>query len=278
MTPAAGMESPRRDPWRLDGQVAVLTGARGNLGSLWCETLLDAGAAVLALDREDASPAPRYAALARERPAGLCEASADVRDRGALQRALELCRSTLGEPDALVCAAGIDSPPGAGERHTFPDLPLEAVHAFLDTNLLGTLLCTQVFGAGMAQRGAGSIVLIGSLYASHAPDPRLYAHLPGEPPFLKSPGYGAAKAGVVNLARYLCALWGPAGVRVNVLSPGGVRAGQDEEFQRKYRERVPLRRMAEPEDLAGPLLFLVSAASGYVSGLELLADGGLSAL
>jgi NAD(P)-dependent dehydrogenase (short-subunit alcohol dehydrogenase family) len=129
----------------------------------------------------------------------------------------------------------------------------------------------------MAQRGHGTIVNIGSLYASVSPDARFYEHLPTEPPFLKPPAYGASKAALVNLTRYLAAHWGPAGVRVNALSPGGVEGGQDPEFKRKFNERVPLGRMCTPEDLEGPLLFLASGASNYVTGVELLVDGGFTA-
>jgi NAD(P)-dependent dehydrogenase (short-subunit alcohol dehydrogenase family) len=97
-----------------------------------------------------------------------------------------------------------------------------------------------------------------------------------DPPFLKPAAYGASKAGVISLTKYFARLWGPQGVRVNALSPGGVGGGQDPEFVRKYSARVPLGRMAEPEDLTAPLLFLASAASRYVTGQELRVDGGFA--
>jgi NAD(P)-dependent dehydrogenase (short-subunit alcohol dehydrogenase family) len=129
----------------------------------------------------------------------------------------------------------------------------------------------------MRDAGSGSIVNIASVYATQAPDPRLYDHLPGDPPFLKPPAYGASKAGVLSLTRYFARLWGPSGVRVNALSPGGVRGDQDEEFVRRYCERVPARRMAEPDDLTGPLLYLAGPGSRYVNGQELRVDGGFTA-
>jgi NAD(P)-dependent dehydrogenase (short-subunit alcohol dehydrogenase family) len=129
----------------------------------------------------------------------------------------------------------------------------------------------------MCAAGRGSIVNIGSLYATIAPEPSFYDHLGLDPPFLKPAAYGASKAGVLSLTRYFARLWGPAGVRVNALSPGGFRGEQDEEFLRKYCERVPLRRMAEAEDLVGPLLFLASDASRYLTGHELRVDGGFTA-
>ena len=127
----------------------------------------------------------------------------------------------------------------------------------------------------MCEAGRGSIVNIASLYASIAPIPSLYDHI--EPTFTKPAAYGASKAAVVNLTRYYARLWGRYGVRVNALSPGGVRGMQDEEFVRKYSERVPLGRMAEAGDLVGPMLFLASDASRYVTGHELRVDGGFTA-
>ena len=128
----------------------------------------------------------------------------------------------------------------------------------------------------MCERGEGAIINIGSLYAGVSPDARFYDHLECAPPFLKPPAYGASKAALVNLTKYLAAHWAPYGVRVNSLSPGGVLGGQDEEFKRKFCARVPMERMAETGDLVGPLLFLASRASSYVTGIDLRVDGGFT--
>ena len=109
-----------------------------------------------------------------------------------------------------------------------------------------------------------------------SPDARFYDHLPSDPPFLKPPAYGASKAAVVNLTRYLAAHWGPRGVRVNALSPGGVLGGQDPEFRRKFCDAGAARRMATEDDLRGPLVFLASGASSYVTGINLMVDGGFT--
>ena len=190
-----------------------------------------------------------------------------MRDRDALLRVLE----QLSEPPSvLVNNAGIDFPPIAGTG--------EQEQSFRDTvevNVVGVFNATEVFGGAMLVAGRGAIVNIGSLYASIAPDPSLYDHI--EPPFVKPSAYGASKAAVVSLTKYFARLWGPHGVRVNALSPGGVLAEQDEGFRAKYCARVPLGRMAEPEDLVGPLLFLASDASRYVNGHELRVDGGFTA-
>ena len=169
----------------------------------------------------------------------------------------------------LVNNAGIDAPatPDA-PQFRIDAIPEDVFRRILDVNLFGTFQVCQVFGSHMAVAGRGSIINIGSLYASVAPDQRLYDHLTTNPPFLKPPAYGASKAAVVNLTQYLAALWGPSGVRVNALSPGGVYNNQDAEFVRKFCERVPLGRMALTDDLKGPLLFLASDASAYVTGIS----------
>jgi NAD(P)-dependent dehydrogenase (short-subunit alcohol dehydrogenase family) len=178
----------------------------------------------------------------------------------------------------LINNAGIDQPPGDGSRRfRIEDIPSEVCEGILKVNVLGVFLCCQEFLSSLKASGRGAIINIGSLYASVSPDARFYDHLRGDPPFLKPPMYGASKAAVVNLTKYLATHLGPYGVRVNALSPGGVAGGQDAEFVRKYCQRVPLGRMATLEDLAGPLVFLASDASAYVTGIELRVDGGFTA-
>ena len=265
-------------PFSLDDEVAVVTGALGRLGPVWAEALLDAGARVAALDVPDARPSGAFAALAGRAGARLQRFDCDITDRASIEAAAQRVGADLGEPVVLVNNAGVDQPPDAGgNRSRIEQLPLEQFRRMVEVNLLGTFQVTQVFGGRMAEQGRGSIVNIGSLYASVAPDQRFYDHLAGDLPFLKSPAYGASKAGVVNMTKYFSTLWGPRGVRVNALSPGGVLGGQDEAFLRKYGARVPLGRLAQPGDLSGPLVFLASSASSYVTGHELRVDGGFTA-
>lgn len=263
----------------LHGQVAVVTGALGTLGVVWCRTLLDAGASVFALDRPDAPRSNGFDDLQSQfGEFRLALARANVTDRAALVSASERCLAQYGAPTVLVNNAGIDRPPAVSDRaHRFEDVPAEESREILEVNALGVLLVCQVFGIHMVRAGAGSIVNIASLYAGVSPDARFYSHLRTDPPFLKPPAYGASKAAVVNLTRYLATLWAAHGVRVNALSPGGVSGQQDDEFRRKFCDRVPLGRMADADDLVGPLLFLASRASAYVTGAELVVDGGFTA-
>ena len=266
------------DGFRLDDDVAVVTGACGKLGPIWVEALLDAGARVAALDLPGVAPSAAYAAVASLAGDRVCRVDCNIVSRASIEEAAAAVVTRMGGPAVLVNNAGIDQPPdAAGSRCDLRDLPIDEFRRMIEVNLLGTFQVTQVFGSMMAERGAGSIINIGSLYASVSPDSHFYDHLPGDVPFIKSPAYGASKAGVVNLSKFFATHWARSGVRVNTLSPGGVLAGQDEQFKAKYGARVPLGRMARPEDLKGPLVFLASAASSYVTGHELRVDGGFTA-
>jgi NAD(P)-dependent dehydrogenase (short-subunit alcohol dehydrogenase family) len=268
-----------KELFSLNGEIAVVTGALGKLGPIWIETLLEADAKVFALDQPNAQISQGYKSLQERFDAKHLQlAFADIRERQALEGAFQKCLDAFGVPSVLVNNAGIDQPPGQPEKACcLEEIPLELNREVFEVNALGLFLVTQVFGGQMAKAGRGSIINIGSLYASVAPDSRFYDHIKCNPPFLKPPAYGASKAAVVNLTRYLATLWAPCGVRVNALSPGGVSGDQDAEFRRKFCERVPLGRMAEASDLRGPLLFLASAASAYVTGIELVVDGGFTA-
>ncbi len=265
--------------FRLDHDVAVVTGALGKLGPIWVEALLDAGARVLAIDRPGQAPGEAFAGLSRQfNDSRLRLAEADVRDQSALETARDDCIEAFGVPTVLVNNAGIDQPPdqqAGGCR--MEDVPIEINRTIFEVNTLGLFLVSQVFGSVMVKAGRGSIINIGSLYASVSPDNRFYDHIESEPPFLKPPAYGASKAAVVNLTRYLATQWAPHGVRVNTLSPGGVLGEQDMDFKRKFCDRVPLGRMATAGDLTGPIVFLASRASDYITGINLNVDGGFMA-
>jgi len=275
----AGGGSILKDLFSLKREVAVVTGAFGKLGPIWIDTLLEAGAKVFALDHPDAQvPEALKKLQADYDEQHLQFASADVRERQALEDASQQCLDTFGVPSILVNNAGIDQPPGQQDNACcLEEIPFELNREVFEVNALGLFLVTQVFGGQMVKAGRGSIINIGSLYASVSPDSRFYDHIKCDPPFLKPPAYGASKAAVVNMTRYLATLWASCGVRVNALSPGGVSGDQDPEFKRKFCERVPLGRMAENADLRGPMLFLASSASAYVTGIELVVDGGFTA-
>jgi len=267
-----------RDCFSLQDQIAVVTGACGKLGPIWIEALVDAGAHVAALELPGAPASAAFCALEQRAPGRVQRFDCDITRRESIENAAAAVDAGLGAVTVLVNNAGVDQPPDSvATRSPIEDLPIELFRRMLEVNLMGTFQMTQVFGSAMAGRGNGSIINIGSLYASVSPDQRFYDHLAGDVPFLKSPAYGASKAAVVNMTKYFSTLWGSRGVRVNALSPGGVAGSQDQQFRKKYGSRVPLGRMAQPEDLKGPLVFLASPASSYVTGHELRVDGGFTA-
>jgi NAD(P)-dependent dehydrogenase (short-subunit alcohol dehydrogenase family) len=264
-------------PFDLRGSVAVVTGALGRLGPVWCGALLDAGARVLALDLPGAAVPSAFKDLQSRHGAALNLRRADVSDRNALAQAQRESAAEMGPATILVNNAGIDQPPSPASTSRIEDIPLAAFRQVLEVNVTGAFQVIQVFGPPMLELGRGSIINIGSLYTAVSPDQRFYDHLECDPPFLKPPAYGASKSALVNLTRYLATHWASRGVRVNALSPGGVLGEQDPEFKRKFVARVPLGRMAVASDLVGPLVFLASPAAAYITGIELRVDGGFTA-
>lgn len=258
----------------LAGRVAVVTGINGLLGPVWAAALLDAGATVWGLDLKIDATNPNVARLCENYASRMHLLAASVTDRVGLEHARSQLSVQGPAPSILINNAGVDQPPRPGVGWRVEDFPWEDFKRVVDVNLGGAFLASQVFGPAMIATRQGSIINIGSLYASVSPDARNYDHLPSSPPFIKPPAYGASKAGLLNLTKYLAAHWGPHGVRVNMLSPGGVEGGQDPEFKRKFCARVPLGRMAQPADLIEPMMFLASDASRYVTGQNLQVDGG----
>lgn len=261
----------------LSGRVAVVTGAAGRLGPVWVQTLLAAGATTVALVLADTAEDEHLRQAATTAPERFQLLVADVTRRADLESAKVQMEQAWGVPAILVNNAGVDSPPAPGAGRALEDIDADELTGIFDVNVRGAFQAMQVFGSAMVEAGRGSIVNVGSLYASVSPDARLYEHIPMVPPFLKPPAYGASKAALDNLTRYFATHWANAGVRVNTLSPGGVRGDQDPEFVAKFGSRVPMGRMADPAELAGPLLFLVSDASSYVTGINLKVDGGFTA-
>jgi 2-deoxy-D-gluconate 3-dehydrogenase len=182
-----------------------------------------------------------------------------------------------GRIDGLVNNAAIDPKfDGASDgqhRTSFEEYSLEAWRRSLDVNLTGAFLCTQAAAPFLLESGRASVVNIGSIYGFVGPDQRLYRE-PGGPERYKPVDYSVTKSALLGLTRYLAAYWAGKGIRVNMLTLGGVAAGQSTEFARRYSERTPLGRMARPDEYGAGLVFLLSEASSYMTGANLVLDGG----
>lgn len=267
------------EPFALGGRVVIVTGGLGQLGSSFARALVAAGARVAILDVTD-DPA-RAPALADVDRGSLLLCKADVTSRASLEQALAAIRRRWDTPFGLINNAALDTPPDApaSENGPFENYPETSFDRVMEVNVKGVVLCCQVFGGAMAEAGRGSIVNIGSIYGVLSPDQALYEfrRKRGET-FFKPVAYSVSKSALYNLTRYLAVYWGGKSVRVNTLTFAGVFNNQDPEFLKPYLPKVPLGRMAEPRDYDGPIVFLMSDASRYMTGSNMVVDGGFSAM
>ena len=262
------------EEFSLQDRVVAITGGSGQLGRCFTNALLSRGAKVVNFDLQ---PAAQTNVRSSE---SAFFVESDVTKRDSLERALEQVRSKWGVPHALINNAALDSPPGspASENGPFEEFPLESWNRALDVNLTGAFLACQVIGGAMAEAGRGSIVNVSSIYGVVSPDQRIYEYRRKQSDtFFKPVAYSASKSGLLNLTRYLATYWAPRSVRVNTLTLGGVFNNQDPRFLEGYCARVPLGRMADAREYVGPIVFLCSDASSYMTGSNLVVDGGWTA-
>jgi NAD(P)-dependent dehydrogenase (short-subunit alcohol dehydrogenase family) len=185
-----------------------------------------------------------------------------------------------GPPHGLINNAALDSPPNspAEENGPFETYPEDSWDKVMNVNAKGVFLCCQAVGGLMAEAGRGSIINICSIYGLVSPDQRIYRYREsGGGRFFKPVAYSVSKSSLLNMTRYLATYWAESNVRVNTVTFGGVFNNQDEEFLKGYRARVPLGRMANEDEYNGAIIFLLSDASSYMTGSNMVMDGGWTA-
>jgi NAD(P)-dependent dehydrogenase (short-subunit alcohol dehydrogenase family) len=262
----------------LNGRTVIITGGLGQLGRQFASALLRHGANVAVFDV--AEPGEKYLADFADHADRMLFAVVDVTSKDSVIQGLDKVAAKWGAPYGLINNAALDSPPGApaeenGPFETYPEASFDRV---MEVNVKGVFLCCQVIGAAMAKAGRGSIINISSTYGVGSPCQDIYEYRRkrGET-FFKPVAYSVSKSALLNLTRYLATYWAEKGVRVNTLTFGGVFNNQDEEFMTEYRKRVPMRRMAGEDEYNGAVVYLMSEAASYMTGSNMVIDGGWTA-
>ena len=267
------------DPFNIQDKVVVVTGGIGQLGRQFSLALIERGAKVALFDlRAGVDQVAKKSEASHDR--NLLCLPVDVTQRDSIKAGLKHVNSAWGVPYALINNAALDSPPDTppGENGPFENYPESSWDKVMAVNVKGVFLCCQVIGAQMAEATRGSIINICSIYGMVSPDQRIYKYRgTGGQPFFKPAAYSASKSALLNLTRYLSTYWAGKNVRVNTVTFGGVFNGQDKEFLQGYCDRVPLGRMAREDEYNGAIIFLVSDASSYMTGSNMVIDGGWTA-
>jgi 2-deoxy-D-gluconate 3-dehydrogenase len=273
------------DLFRLDGRVALVTGGAGLLGRRYCEALVQAGARVVVGDLDQQRATDLASELNNSRAIGV---GLDVADPRSVQACVEAAVAAFGRLDILINNAALTVRGGSETLSPveyfapFEDYSLDVWNRALQTNLTGMLLCAQAAGKQMLRQApsGGVIVNISSTYGVVAPDQRLYDGVTSpyaDTGFNTPVSYAVTKTAVLGLTRYLATYWANKNIRVNALTPHGVFDNHDEAFVRNFVYRSPMGRMARNDEYRGALLFLVSDASSYMTGANLIVDGGWTA-
>jgi NAD(P)-dependent dehydrogenase (short-subunit alcohol dehydrogenase family) len=263
----------------LTGRVAVITGGAGLLGTKHAEIIAAAGGSPVLLDLPQAKPQAAAAAISTKYGVKAAGLAADITQLAEIEKVKDELLARFGHIDILINNAANNPKVESSGSKTWSRLenfPLEVWNDDIRVGLTGAFLCSRVFGSEMAKQGKGVILNIASDLAVIAPDQRLYRQpgLPEDEQPVKPVTYSVVKTGLLGLTRYLATYWATSGVRVNAISPGGVFNNQPEAFLAELHQRIPLARMANVDEYQGAILFLCSDASSYMTGANLVVDGG----
>ena len=273
------MKSHYRDLFDLHGKVAIVTGGLGILGRGFCRGLAEFGAHVAVVDLDGDACAGFAGELEQESGLQAVGVACDVADRESVQGMVAQVVKALGGVHILHNNAASKSASPEAFFAPFEDYSLDEWRNIMAVNIDGMFLVAQAVGRHMIEQGTGgSIIQTSSIYGIRGSDKRIYEGSFYMDRQISNPAvYSTSKAAVVGLTKYLAAYWADQGIRVNTLTPAGVESGQNETFKARYAARVPLGRMARADEVVGALIYLASDASSYVTGQNIVVDGGLSA-
>ena len=263
----------------LTGKVAVVTGGAGILGEHFCAGLVESGAKVAVVDLDEDKSVSLAKDLSLRYKAHVIGIGCDVSDPVSVKAMVAHVLTAFGEINILHNNAAGKTEDLDAFFAPFEEYGLDQWRKIMSVNLDGMFLVAQAVGKQMvAQAKEGSIIQTASIYGVQSPDHRIYKSSFYLGRQINTPAvYTASKAGVIGLTKYLATYWADKGIRVNTLSPGGTESGQNDEFKRRYSNRIPMNRMADAHEMVGALLYLASDASSYVTGQNIVVDGGLKA-
>lgn len=263
------------DSFRLDGEVIIITGGAGMLGREYSAAIAEAGGIPIVADINAKGATKVAKALVAKKGIKALGLYVDVTDKASVEALVRQTLKRFGRIDGLVNNAALDPKfEGAQAKkhtHSFENYPLKLWNQSLAVDLTGMFLCAKAVAPTMLSVGRGSIVNISSIYGLVGPDQRLY-HAGYKPVT-----YSVTKSAVLGLTRYLATYWAGKNIRVNTLTPGGVYNNHDDEFVKRYSLRTPMGRMAKQDEYNGAVVFLLSDASSYMTGSNLVIDGGWTA-
>lgn len=270
---------PEAGLFELTGRVAIITGGAGLLGEQHARAIAGAGGIPVLLDISGERAKRKAEEIAGSYGVSALGLQMDITNPSAIAQGLDEVLSRFARVDILInnAANNPKMESGGGVNFSqFENFPLEQWSADLSVGLTGAFLCAQIYGSEMARRGRGVILNVASDLAVIAPDQRIYRQdgLPEHLQPVKPVTYSIVKSALVGLTRYLATYWASSGVRVNAISPGGVYNGQPDDFVTKLSNLIPLGRMANLSEYQGAILFLCSDASSYMTGSNLVIDGG----
>jgi NAD(P)-dependent dehydrogenase (short-subunit alcohol dehydrogenase family) len=273
------MPEPAVNLFDLTGRVAIITGGAGLLGFQHAQAIASNGGIPVLVDVAGPKAAQRGTDLAQRYGVPACGLAADITSEDAVRNLLAGVLERYGRVDILINNAANNpamEPGGDVDFSRLEHFPMAQWQADIAVGLTGAFLCSRFFGAEMANAGRGVIVNVASDLALIGPDQRLYrrSELAQDRQPVKPVTYSVVKTALIGLTRYLATYWAGQGVRVNAISPGGVFNGQDAGFVARLTDLIPMGRMAEVDEYRGAMLFLCSDASSYMTGANLVVDGG----
>lgn len=269
----------------LKGKVALITGGAGLLGAQYAEALAEAGSNILLADVNYEGCVEKSREIENRYSTEILPLQSDISDQRSVKEMVRKALKRFGRIDILINNAAFTAKVGSKMSDDYflsvEEFPLKLWEEAVSVNLTGVFLCCQEIGKQMVKQKGGVIINISSIYGLVGPDQRIYEGIKN--PYNPQKGmntplvYSATKGAILSLTRYLSTYWAKKNIRVNCLTLGGVFEGHDKRFVKNYSFRTPLGRMARKDEYKGAILFLASDASSYMTGANLVLDGGWTA-